>query len=44
MSEDLDVVLLPDGSESFITMYESACNKYIFGKFFFADYIAKINF
>ena len=44
MSEDLDVVLLPDGSESFITMYGSACNKYIFGKFFFADYIAKINF
>lgn len=44
MSEDLDIVVLPDGSESFITMYESATNKYLFGKFFFANYISKIKY
>ena len=44
MSEDLDIVINSDGTESFITMYESATNKYLFGKFFFANYIAKINY
>ena len=44
MSEDLDVVKFSDGSEKVITMYESACNKYIFGKFFFANYIAQLDF
>jgi hypothetical protein len=44
MSEDLDVVKFSDGSEKIITMYESACNKYIFGKFFFANYIAQLDF
>ncbi len=44
MSEDLDIIKNSDGSESFITMFESASNKYLYGKFFFANYIAKINF
>lgn len=43
MSEDLDIIKV-DGKESVITMFESACNKYIFGKFFFANYIACMNF
>lgn len=40
MSEDLDIIKTKEGKEKIITMFESACNKYIFGKLFFANYIA----
>lgn len=38
MSEGLDVY-----NDKFITLYESACNKYIFGKFFFAFDIVSLD-
>lgn len=41
MSEDLDIITIQD-HEKVITMFESACNKYVFGKFFFANYIASL--
>ena len=41
MSEDLDIISIQN-HEKVITMFESACNKYIFGKFFFANYIASL--
>ena len=41
MSEDLDIITIQN-HEKVITMFESACNKYIFGKFFFANYIASL--
>ncbi len=44
MSEDLDIVNLSDGSEKVVTMFESASNKYLYGKFFFANYIATLSF
>ena len=44
MSEDLDIIFENDNSETILTMFESASNKYFFGKFFFATYIAKLDF
>lgn len=44
MSEDLDIVKISDGSEKIVTMFESASNKYLYGKFFFANYIAGLDF
>ena len=44
MSEDLDIIFENDNSETILTMFESASNKYFFGKFFFANYIAKLDF
>lgn len=41
MSEDLDIITIQN-HEKVITMFESACNKYVFGKFFFANYIASL--
>ena len=41
MSEDLDIISIQN-HEKVITMFESACNKYVFGKFFFANYIASL--
>ena len=43
MSEDLDIVKV-SGKERIITLFESASNKYIYGKFFFANYIAGFEF
>lgn len=43
MSEDLDIFLDEKGNEKVLTVFESACNKYIFGKLFFANYIASLN-
>lgn len=42
MSEDLDIITIQN-QEKVITMFESACNKYIFGKLFFANYIASLD-
>ncbi|MBO5401343.1 MAG: hypothetical protein J6A14_05880 [Spirochaetaceae bacterium] len=41
MSEDLDIISIQN-HEKVRTMFESACNKYVFGKFFFANYIASL--
>jgi len=41
MSEDLDIITIQN-HEKVITMFESACNKYVFGKLFFANYIASL--
>lgn len=43
MSEDLDIIFENDNSETILTMFESASNKYFFGKFFFANYIAALD-
>ena len=43
MSEDLDIIFENDNSETILTMFESASNKYFFGKFFFANYIATLD-
>ena len=43
MSEDLDIIFENDNTETILTMFESASNKYFFGKFFFATYIAKLD-
>lgn len=40
MSEDLDIFVNKDGKEKIITIFESASNKYFYGKLFFANYIA----
>lgn len=40
MSEDLDIIRGENGEEKILTTFESACNKYFYGKFFFANYIA----
>lgn len=42
MSEDLDIIKDSKGQELVVTLFESACNKYVFGKLFFANYIASI--
>lgn len=42
-SEDIDIIQ-KNGKEMFITLFESSCNKYIFGKFFFSNYIAGLEF
>ena len=44
MSEDLDIIKAENGTEKVITLFESACNKYFYGKFFFANYIAALDF
>ena len=43
MSEDLDIIFENDNSETILTMFESASNKYFYGKFFFANYIAALD-
>ena len=43
MSEDLDIIFENDNSETILTMFESASNKYFFGKFFFANYIVALD-
>ena len=43
MSEDLDIIFENDNSETILTMFESSSNKYFFGKFFFANYIAALD-
>ena len=42
-SEDIDIIQKNE-KEMFITLFESSCNKYIFGKFFFSNYIAGLEF
>lgn len=42
MSEDLDIVKDTQNKEKVLTMFESASNKYMFGKFFFANYVAAL--
>lgn len=44
MSEDLDIIKTADNKEKIVTMFESACNKYMYGKLFFANYIASLDF
>mgnify|MGYP003440089128 FL=1 len=43
MSEDLDIIFENDNSETILTMSESSSNKYFYGKFFFANYIAALD-
>lgn len=43
MSEDLDIIVSKSGKSKVITMFESASNKYFYGKFFFANYIAALD-
>lgn len=43
MSEDLDIFFENDNSETILTIFESASNKYFYGKFFFANYIAALD-
>jgi hypothetical protein len=43
MSEDLDIIVSKSGKSKVITMFESSSNKYFYGKFFFANYIAALD-